>query len=392
MSADIEMADPMIESPDAERLPLSRLIAVLLLASIGQIPPYATPFTLGALVEGYALSTQAASVAISVEVGCLALGVMLTSRLLHRLDFRMAAVAGIVVALIGQFITVFALSYSTLIFARALAGIGGGCGIAIAYAVISRSPSPTRFFTIQSIVLGVLVLAIFMFLPEIEASSGRRAQFYLLGLTSAIALPFALTLRNVRVPEEHMDLSVSRKSSLWWIIIACVSVFGTAANATWLHYEHFGELLGFSFRQLVTLSTICGMLMVVAPLLALKIFERTKNFTPLAIGCVAQAAAVAAYFTIPSTIIFVGCVILLNLIICIMLVYVRMLSADLDTSGKMAAAAGGGDFLGSFAGPLLGGLFTISIGGNGYFIVTLGLFFIAGAALCMVGTRYTSRA
>ncbi|USI77620.1 hypothetical protein [Sphingopyxis sp. USTB-05] len=174
-------------------------------------------------------------------------------------------------------------------------------------------------------------------------------------------------------------------------MVAIVAIFGTGSNAVWLHYEHLGELRGFSFRELVTLTTIGGLLMVITPVIALKIFEKIGGFLPIIVGCALQAIIVALYLTNPSPTIFAGCIIALNILICILLPYARMLGANLDSSGRIAAAAGGGDFLGSFAGPLFGGLFTVGLAGNGQFLWGLVSTFFVAAVLCVVAQRHTKR-
>ncbi|AEG48151.1 major facilitator superfamily MFS_1 [Sphingobium chlorophenolicum L-1] len=356
---------------DVPPLGIVTIVAVFLLAGLGQIVSYITPFTLTALMKGYGLSQGRAAVAVSVEIGSLAVAMLFASRRVKTLNLRFAATAGTLVALAGQAITLMGTSYAGLLVARGACGLGTGFMIAVAYSVISRSPAPARLFTYQSAFLGFLVVLLFAFMPQLQALIGPAAQFLGLAIGLVIALPFALTIKQMPVPSENVELRASRKSSMFWLVVICVVLFGSGSNALWLHFETMGELRGVTFSGLAITTIVSAGTMMLAPAVSLAAFRHVGGFRPIIIGNIIQMIVIAADLLIDSAPLFIASALVLNFIIAVQLVYARILAADMDSSGSMASGVGGADFAGTFVGPLIGGLFIVHATENQWFVAAI---------------------
>ena len=373
--------------PDAPPLGVLTIVAAFILAGLGQIVSYITPFTMTALMKGYGLSQGAAAVAVSVEVGSLAIAMLFASRRVRTLNLRFAATVGTIAALSGQIITLLGESYPALLFARALCGLGAGFMIAVAYSVISRSPAPAKLFTFQSAFLGLLVVLLFAFMPQLQALIGPTAQFLGLGIGLLVALPFALLIKQIPVPPENVELKTSGRTSMFWLLFACVVLFGTGSNALWLHFETMGELRGITFNQLAITTIVSAGTMMLAPAVSLAAFRYIGGLRPIVIGNIIQMVVIAADLLIDSAPLFITSALVLNFIIAVQLVYARILAADLDSSGSMASGVGGADFAGTFAGPLLGGLFIVHATDNQGFVAAISLLLLASIVVAIRGGR-----
>jgi MFS family permease len=372
------------------RLPLLQMAAIMLLASLGQIVSYISPFTQTALIKGFGLGTVQASIAISTEIGCLALTVMVISRNLHRLNFRLVASAGALLAIFGQILTLSTDHYNLLLAARFVCGLGEGGGIAIAYAVMARTANPTRVFTLQSICLAVVVLLVLLLLPQINSSAGPRGQFLVLAVVAAVTLPLALTVKTIPLPAGPAGRGRRQHSPLWLISVSCIILFGSASNSLWLFYEKLGEWRRLSERDLILMPSVSGVAFLALPLLALVIYRRAGRFWPLGLACALEIASAALYLFSPNPIIFLVSATALNALIGFQLVYIRMLGADIDPSGEVVAGIGGGDFAGSFCGPLIGGVLGATALNSWSLFAAVSTLFMASAIVGWIGDRRLS--
>jgi predicted MFS family arabinose efflux permease len=372
------------------KLPVLQMAAIMLLASLGQIVSYISPFTQTALIKGFGLGTAQASIAISAEIGCLAITVMVISRNLHRLNFRLVASLGALLAVLGQILTLATDSHGLLLVARVMCGLGEGGGIAIAYAVMARTTNPTRAFTLQSICLSAVVLLVLLLLPQINSSAGPRGQFLVLAVVAAVTLPLALTVTTIPVPMALARRERRQHSPLWIISVGCIVLFGSASNSLWLFYERLGEWRRLSERDLILMPSISGVAFLALPLLALVIYRRARRFWPLGVACLLEVASAAFYLFSPDPIVFLVSATALNALIGFQLVYIRMLGADIDPSGEVVAGIGGGDFAGSFCGPLIGGVLGASALASWPLFAAVSSLFMASAVFGWIGDRRLS--
>ncbi len=359
----------------------------MVLTSLGQIGPYIAPFTLGALVKGMGLSTQAAAIAISVEIGCAALTLMGLSRILGSLNFRSVVLAGAILAACGQILTLLTADYALMLAARAVTGIGNGAAIAIAYAIIAGSSQPARLFFYQAFGLALVILIVFLILPTINDAWGPRGQFLTLGVLSLTCVPLALVIRNVPVGERVKAGRGKEKSGLWLLSVACVALFGAASNALWVHYEGLGEHRHLSYETLLLIPSVTGFFFLLLPYISLLIFQRFRSFAPICIANLLQIGFSGIYLLVPDQAAFIVAITGQNILIVFQLTYARMLAGELDPTGRVAAGVGGADFLGSFAGPLVGGAFVIAAVDNSAFFATVVVMFVLSAGISFVALR-----
>jgi len=365
------------------------MAGVILLASISQTAGYLSPFTQVALVKGYGTSEAMASIAISTEIAFQALCVLILSRIIQRVKFRVVIRLAASATLAAQLLTLVASRYELLLTARALCGLGEGGCVAITYAVMARASHSVRLFSIQAICLAFILMVIFGCLSIVESAWGPRGQFMTFAVIAAIGVPLSWLVKNRAIPklESPSERSSKSRSVHWLLSVACVVALGSASNALWLHYENIGEMRQIAVRTLFLIPAIGGIVLLGLPMVTMIIFKRVKAYWPLAVASLIQILAAAFYLFVPNQIAFIASATALNALIGFQLVYARLLGADIDPSGEVVSGVGGGDFAGAFFGPLLGGAFAMSAMGNrSFFLVIVGLFAISGT-LALLGDR-----
>jgi len=366
-----------------------QLIAVVLLASLGQTASYVSPFTQVALVKAFGIDELRASMAISAETASLALCVLVISRSLLKLNFRAVALLAALAAVAGQLVTLAATQYHTLLIARALCGLGEGGFVAIAYAVMARAKNPVRLFSIQAICLALLLFIIFACLPWIESVRGPRGQFFAFALIAGLTVPLALFVKQPPIPAASSVRLKQGKSrtAQWTLSVACVIALGSASNALWLHYQTIGELRKIDEHTIFLIPAVGGVAMLALPLVAMKVFHHARACWPLAVASFLQILTTSVYLFGPAPIAFIASATGLNALIGFQLVYARLWAAAIDPSGEVVSGVGGGDFAGAFLGPLIGGAFAISTVNNGSLFAATVALFVVSAILALMGDR-----
>ena len=186
--------------------------------------------------------TQVGYVALA-DLGGIATGsaicAMLPS-LLARLGWRIVAIAGVALLIVGNVLASQAENYSILVASRSIAGMGAGFTMAIAYAVLAGGSQPARnlalfnVFQLTSAAVGV------QYLGTIANSWGAQGLFLLIAAISVSggALCYFLPRSGSNTPASLAhDVSVNpeRISGPGWLAII----------AALLHFVGTGAIFGF---------------------------------------------------------------------------------------------------------------------------------------------------
>ena len=148
---------------------------------VGHIPGYTSPVTIGVLIDYLALSTVTAGTITSLEIGGTALSTLALSPYITRLSLRKLAVSGCIIAAIAQTASILPHNVFVLAILRTVVGIGAGCTLSAATAVIATSSNPDAFFGKIFAFQNFLFAILLSFLP-LAAQLGQRGYFLSLGL------------------------------------------------------------------------------------------------------------------------------------------------------------------------------------------------------------------
>lgn len=235
--------------------------AALVLAALGALFLNVEPAIAGAVDRGFHLGTRTLGLVLSVEsIGMLA-GSVLAFAFLPKLGPRIAALAGLILYMLTNAVTIVAQTPAALGALRACCGIGEGIIVAIGFALMAGGRTPHRLFggfgALQTgSAIGAFVLLTWM----MHAYSWKAAfaVFALAGLASMLLLPADAQTESNRSPEGTSPIDVPGTFGLLSILI-----FFAAQTAIWPFLEHMGAQRGvgdFEIAGALSFGALCGLI------------------------------------------------------------------------------------------------------------------------------------
>jgi predicted MFS family arabinose efflux permease len=356
------------------------LVTALVTATfVGYAGMNALPFLLGSLMDHLALDEGAAGLLGSFELGALAVASAIAAPQMARRSRRGAAFLGAAVATLGHLVSGVVESYSFLVGARLVAGIGEGVVLAAAGAVAAGSTDPDRLFA-RTFLWGGLAIAVFLaVLPYATVPWGYAGGFALVAAVSLVCMPL-LTWMGARPAQDdgrvvpplpHVGLGVSA--------LAGVILFALGQGALWAFTERIGQSIGLTPEAVGIALGATQLAALSGAAFAWWLGTRRGRAGPLVIGVGGSALSTWALVHTGSTVGFWVILLLWGIAYFFALPYLLGTAAALDRHGRWSAAAMGLSMAGVALGPGSAG-FVISLWGYtalGWLVVVSGAAAIA---------------
>lgn len=355
------------------------MTALVLAHVVGMVDLVALPVWVGALVERYSFSPQAAGgLATLFLIGATIASVTVAPKF-TQLNQRLLATIGFSIAAIAFFISVSQSSYPVLAGLHLLAGLSVGTALSMVHGTISHSTNPHRLYAVASIALGFFGIVFLGGVPQILIAFGGSALFVVFGgLMTIAALSSALFFRN---PSEILNqIETKPFSQAVWFIIFGVSFMTFNQSMVFSFVEVIGGTRGFSQAQVQAVLIALGVVnfLVPAPLAALLQnrvnAHRVTQIGPALQGLTALVLTMGASFQFwaPAAAIYVAILIFTH-------TFAFGLLAQLDPTGRAASATPAMAMFGAALGPVIGGAL-----GQNFGFGALGIAAIGMAAISMV--------
>ena len=114
-----------------------------------------------ALLRGLAFNESAAGYIVAIEICAIAVTSFILAPRIGVLPLRTVCVAGALVAVAGHGISIYLDNFATLLLVRGLTGVGEGCALAIANALIATTAYPEREYGKMNMI-GVAIGGLFL--------------------------------------------------------------------------------------------------------------------------------------------------------------------------------------------------------------------------------------
>lgn len=360
-----------------KNLGLSALFALVLAHVIGMIDLVALPVWVGALVERYSFSPQAAGgLATLFLIGATIASVTVAPKF-PQMNQRLTATIGFSITSAAFFFSATQSSYFVLAGLHFLGGISLGAALSMVHGTIAHSSNPHRLYAIASIALGFFGIAFLGGVPQILIAFGGSALFIVFGILMAIAaLACAVFFRN---PEEIIhQIALTKFSRAVWFIIFGVSFMTFNQSMVFAFVEVIGATRGFTQAQVQGVLIGLGVVnfLLPAPLAALlqnKLnAHRVTQIGPAFQGLLALIVTLAAsfHFWAPAAALYVAVLIFTH-------TFAFGLLARLDQSGRAASATPAMAMLGAALGPVIGGALGQNFGFGALGVAAVGIAIIA---------------
>ncbi len=318
-----------------------RIIAASTGLFIGLLGVYTVPFQIGALVDIVGLDAANAGYLGSIELAAVAIVTMLLGAGISRFSLSKLAIAGAMIAAIGQLITLVFHDITILSLARFVVGCGCGCVLAATTASIASSEDPDAFygqaFAYMSLAY-VLWLAALPYTARVVSNAGI---FHMLAAVTLLSLPvFRHLTSNTNNEAEKTARFVIDRGKVALLFIAITLVF-VSYGGTYYFAERIGTEIGVASEDIGLAYGLSQLAGFVGAGLAGWCSARISRTTPIMTGFFLIGLISLGIVFSTAQVEFFSVIILMNGVFMFTISYVLGTAAALDKRGRMAAIANG---------------------------------------------------
>lgn len=381
---------------------LPALFLVAVCGAYGAIIVSILPSLVGSWVSDAGLTEQAAGEVAAANVFGATLGLAAALFLVSRWPLPRIARLGLLLAILGDALSVWAGGFAELVVLRAIAGLGVGLFTGAVINWIGRHEQAARGFGMYTMLQFVLAAGYIAAVPALSPYMGGASIYVcLLGLAvlSFMLVPLlALNGGNVplaQVPSDLKETGARSGPMLKFLAVFAFGLFSIAAVGLWSYMLRYGELLGIEpgeVANILALSALCG---IPGTILVVVLGARIGRTKPLLFALAAYAAPVIVFGLADVTAaIFIGAMVVQSIAWAVVAPYFQAVQASLDRSGRLAVWGVIVVSVGAALGPALTGFL---IDGESYAIVFAGaaailaLAVLAGFAPSLAADREENR-
>jgi len=334
-------------------------------SALAHIATSGMPLQVGALMDGTARTASQAGLFAFVQVTSLSVGMILISLSPARIRPFTVAVAGSLLAALGDIGLFFASDFQVQLLLGALAGLGFGFAYSATISAGASSDDPDRAYAVAAGGTLLLIVLIMTILPFTSARLGHLGVFACVAGFALICLPLfrgfkgAHGGRQARVRPAH--------PAVWRTAAAAGLLFSWAAfsSGTAVVYV-FAERIGTSIHLpstdvglILSAGVFMGMLGAV---LAAHFSQRLNRRGALTGGLVGSALACLLISHATTALLFAAGVFLFWIFTMFLYCCLLGTAAVLDESGRLGTLGSGTERLGYAVGAWIGGLVVQYVG------------------------------
>ncbi len=367
----------------------------VVLGSVGELGIFVAPFLLGVLVDWLSVEPGEASLIISFQFICIAVGSFLSALFLHRTNLKLLGLIAVLLMLGGNVLTMASDSIVQVVAFRGVTGLGEGGCIGIAFGMASQAANADRVYSTMMFVEVGLAIVFLFFLPGIIDAVGYQGPFLVMACAAACLMPLALlvprkVVRGHAAPA-HAPSVLFKPQSLFLLTGLVIITAGT--ETLWVYFERIGQSIGLSLKQLAHYGTMSISISLLGPVIAFFLGASLGRTLPILMALIMYGIGALVITHTATEVYFVGAVIVESVLISFLLPFARGTMAEIDRTGAVAAASGSAFFLGSTLGPGLSGVILL-LGGSYQEVgwIVAGLFVLAFAILFPFTSRLDRKA
>lgn len=390
------MATPALDalSPPTKGLSsIGPILAVAITSLVGVHTTYFAPIEIGAIIDRFSLSAAKGGTILSVELGFVALTSLLAGGWLSRANsHRIAILSCFFVAAVNIACAFPITDVLVLVGLRALAGIGAGLAFAISCIWTARSAQPARIYGIGVVLVSLVTAVAMLPLSSIAGQGGLPTVFLSIGLilTAATILLFWVhpAQRSDLVSDiDHNDMPVGNLSRLG--LYSAVILSNMALSIIWQFAERLGRQYGFGVTEIGFVLSISVAAGIGGSVAAALVGDRFGYSRPLLAG-MALGSLCGVLVSVQSG--YVGYAIAIALSefgFLFIMPFLIGIGSWLDSSGKLAAVAGGLALTASAISPIVGGTIVdlLSASASGWACALFSLMAMAGLIPIAIAER-----
>lgn len=261
-------ASPSSESGDAARhsraafgmLCASEWCTVAVAVIVASLPAV-MPAMVSAMAAQPNVGTTGAGYLVSTNMAGIFTGTLLRALVRSGTSIKRMIVAGLLVMMLGNLVTISVTGLPALLAARILSGLGEGFAAGFCFSLMAQSRRPANTFAFYTAGQGIIGLIGMGFLPWLVSVSDWRAFYVVLTIVALPALFLAGPAAGDAV-EEARQTSGSMITRAGWLGLGTIFLFFTGMALLWAFLQRIGEYHGLGLAAVsaaMASTAIAGM-------------------------------------------------------------------------------------------------------------------------------------
>jgi predicted MFS family arabinose efflux permease len=330
----------------------------------------ALPVWVNTLIEQYHFDAQSAGALATVYLTCAVICSACIAPMFTRIPGRLTATIGFAIAACGFGVAAHATTFTGMLGAHALAGIGVGGGLSVAHGAIGKTHNPHRLFALSQLALATFGVAYLAAVPSLVVTLGGGTLFTVfvgLGVVAAVVQALAWPAQSSSADAErhtgqnHVVRGPRLEPGCWSAIIGIVLMAINQAMV-FSFVQRIGLARGFGNAHVNGVLVAVGLVNLLPPVLAALLQRKLDARNVALAGPIAQAILA---WVISNTTSFAPYALATSLWVFAMIfthTFLFGFLAKLDTTGRAVAYTPAMLMAGSAVGPLLGGALIVRFG------------------------------
>lgn len=340
------------------------IFAAIVISFVGNAVVLGMPIMVGALADSRGFSEQQVGWLASADLGGMFLASIFTSTVITRFNRRYLAFAGILIAVLANYVSTQFHDFDPLFLARVVAGIGGGICYSTGVANIAGTHHTARNFSILMfglVAINAIELYTFPWLADVWGVNGIFLAFCCSFMACFLVLPL-LPCYAEEQPENQQSNAPSSSLPnhtlpryLPKLCLLAVSCFYITIGSFWAFIERAGVDAGLSdsfIGNTLTVGTIFTLLGCIA---ATWLSNRAGQSKPLLAALLVMSAALVMLSTGINPLVFVMGTFIFNVMWLFTDIYQLGTISNIDHSGRFAALVPGAQGLAQTVAPAIAG-------------------------------------
>lgn len=337
-------------------------IAISAISSLGWLTQIALAYEVVILADEYAFGPTVAGLVSALEAMAMAVTVVLAGRSIDRLDKRRLSMFGIAIAIFASLASLFIATLWTMVFVRALFGVGLGLIAAATNALPSQRRNAERLFAAMQFAVGLVFIIVMYVEPPFHAAAGRLGLFWIELSILALFSPLAFLLPRGVLNNGPVSAAGATRPPLPRYALPFLGALGTmfiGSSAIWAFAAQAGQAVELSARAIADSFTASALANNLGAVAATVLGLRFGYRLPVSIGYALLAGATVLMYASGSVPAYVAGVVLFSPAFAFLVPYLQGKLAQLDASGRSASLGGAAIMFGGALGPAVGGLLAL---------------------------------
>lgn len=369
--------------PESWSLVLSAFAAAY---GVGLLALLALPFMISAVITDLGLDEAQAGYLLSAEFMCMMIASLLVAPLMGKAPRRTIAIAGAVIAILGNVFSAYLVDITSLTIMRCIVGAGCGLAFAAGNATVSSAKDPDNVAGYMNLFFVAMMTVVMLTFATAMATGGLAGVYFALAVTQAIMMIPIFLMKQKAVVSHHHLHHIGHDKKLFSVaaiaLMAATFLFSARDTMGWAFVEQVGVNVGYDGETLGFLFSLQALVGLVGPLAVAVIGKRLGVGAPVILGILLTGTSSLFYVLGEnSKMMYTIGVMMIAATYFYTLAYFTSLAAFLDSEGRLAAACGAFLTLGIAVGPAISG---VLISWGGYTASAMGIAVAVGLTLVTV--------